>query len=286
MGSRRQRKESFWESLWEVALSILILSLSFLGIVFLFEQYNINIDPEIIVVALVPVIIALLITGKLAISEIQTPTGLKILLTPLSDSLSLNPPIKPTIENIGETKEERIINVSKYMATDSMDEKLPPSEKRKLKSSIQSKNTNILAFSLGRPYATDLIQTCMEAIIDDKQKTIKYLLFTNKRAELAGMMKISNAFYNRLLPMSFGKNKYGNWGELADDIRSESVLDYPGTIEYKDAAIQIGKTQQEALRIMDENGYQWLPVVNKERKCVGAITEAQIFRDFLLSLEE
>lgn len=255
--------------------TILGLSVLFLGTILLFDYYNIDIDSEIVFVALVPIIIALLITGKLVISEIQTPWG-KFLLEPLSKSPG---PSTTPIEDICDFHgDNEIIDVSEYISSESKELKLSDEEKETLKKYIQDKRTKILLFQLGQVYATDLIRTCMEAIAEDSNRSIRYITFVSKRGEFEGLLKISNAFHNRLLLAAMSEDE--NWTGLVDDIKSREVLEYPGTVR---DTIRLDKTPEDALRKMDEVGYNWIPVVNEKHELKGVVSENQIVRDILLA---
>lgn len=263
--------------------TIIALSFGFLGTVFIFERYGIDIDPEVVFVALVPVVIALLITGRLALKEIQTPSGLKLLLEPLSNSQSSKLPVG-SLEALRDIQtENEIIDISKYITPDNEDIELTTEERENLKKYIHDKDTKILSFKLGRSYAVDLIQTCIDAIADDPDKTIQYLLFTNDLGEFEGMLRLSNEFYNRLITTAISQGSGEDWTELAKDMRSRDILAYPGTITSSDA-ISVEKSMKEALEMMSEKRYSWLPIVNEKNDFVGVVSERQIIRDILLAL--
>jgi hypothetical protein len=250
----------------DVAIAI-ALSLFFLVVVALAHRALGNVDPEIVFVALVPLLIVLLISGKLLVNEIQTPAGLKILFSqPLRESKSLKINAKRVNDAIVEADEFNS----------------PNDEIRKR---IFDENTHVLSFEVQKkePYAEEVIEACMDAIVNDPSMTIRYLQFTDKRDRFEGMLRISDCLHNGIVLSAMSPDDV-NWSGLASDINDGSVLDYPGTVT-EDISIPAHSSAKSALLAMKEHDRNWLPVLSGGR-LFGVVSEDPLLRDVILTWME
>jgi hypothetical protein len=252
----------------DVAIAI-ALSLFFLVVVALAHRALGNVDPEIVFVALVPLLIVLLISGKLLVNEIQTPAGLKILFSqPLRESRSL-------IVNAKRVN-DAIVEADEFDSTKNGSE---------LRKRILDENTHVLSFEVERkePYTEEVIEACMDAIVNDPRMTIRYFQFTDKRDRFEGMLMISDCLHNGIVLSAISPNDV-NWGTLASDINDGSVLDYPGTVS-EDISIPAHSSAKSALLAMKEHDRNWLPVLSGGR-LFGVVSEDQLLRDVILTWME
>lgn len=252
----------------DIAIAI-ALSLFFLVVVALAHRALGNVDPEIVFVALVPLLIVLLISGKLLVNEIQTPAGLKILFSqPLRESKSLMVNAKRV--------NDAIVEADEFDSTDDGSE----IEKR-----IFDENTHVLSFEIDRkePYAEEVIEACMDAIVSDSRMTVRYLQFTDKRDRFEGMLRISDCLHNGVVLSAIAPDDV-NWDGLASDINDGSVLNYPGTVT-EDVSISAHSSARSALLAMKDHDRNWLPVLSGGR-LFGVVSEDQLLRDVILTWME
>jgi CBS domain-containing protein len=250
----------------DVAIAI-ALSLFFLVVVALAHRALGNVDPEIVFVALVPLLIVLLISGKLLVNEIQTPAGLKILFSqPLRESKSLKINAKRVNDAIVEADEFNS----------------PNDEIRKR---IFDENTHVLSFEVQKkePYAEEVIEACMDAIVTDPGMTIRYLQFTDRRDRFEGMLKISDCIHNGIVLSAIDSDEI-SWSILASDINDGSILEYPGTV-LEEISIPAHSSAKHALLKMKEYDRNWLPVLSGGR-LFGVVSEDQLLRDVILTWME
>ena len=269
---RKDMKVSRNPERWMTVFTIVILSLTFVLIIAITNAIiDPDPDPATVAIGLIPVVIALVISGRLALTEVETPTGYKLLFEHISESEAMD-----EVSDSVNSFQNRILEVENEI-------ELTDENINRISNSIEEKGTNVLSISLDKEYSPELIDICMKAIANDKHGTIRYILFTERNGEFAGILKLSRTFRNGMVieimdEVPDSDEDYIQWEFLTN----REILDTAGVINFRNT-IRSELTRRDVLRKMDRTGRDWLPVVNEDDRFVGVVTHNQIVTEILLA---
>ena len=206
---------------------------------------GIKLDPTLVVVALIPFIVWLVISGR--VKEFKGPGGLDVILRDTANDkipTELGPlPIEPAIT----------IDKASEAALEMIEREHPTS----------------LSFQLGKHnYSNQIISRYLDAL--ESNPKFNMIIFTDEAKRLKGMMKARDfhTLHERDQATSI-------------KIASGEILQAPGVITN---SIQQNSTNKEALEQMNKTGTDVLPVVDAQGKYVGYVRRDRILGDVIAKL--
>lgn len=239
-------------SKFKVIIQTVVISLTFFVILFIIssENFFINqigfkIESIHVFIALIPLVIWLIVSGKL--KEIKGPGGIG-----LSMRYEVQKPITPELTD-SPLKIDRAI----VRAKGGVDE---------LQSRIIQDRPTTLSFVISRKdyYGQwEIGEYIRELGIHPE---FRFILFTDTKGKFKGCMKVSD--YEKLL----------DTGEVVEMIESGRIMNDPRVIKN---SMQKISTNKQALNEMDKLNTNWLPVVDDKNKFIGVVTQEEIVRNII-----
>ncbi len=221
-----------------------------------------EVKPSDIVVAIIPVVVFLLVTGKLQKFEIGEG-GVKIETAFVQASTaSIDPQVTPLTGLPSEP-----IQLDPKTAVS----KIP---------SLIERRTEGLLFRLGHGgYWGPAIEEYFSAL--GRQTFFKYLIIEHPDGRFFGLAD-ARALYEMLSNRSgpFGADQLARWLNQSD---TKALARLPGFIG-QDQAVRKGTDKFEALLKMEELNVDWLPAINEEQRFAGIVERSRLMASLLIDV--
>lgn len=250
--SFRVKEEDKMSTLKNVIIQTAVISLIFFIILFLISSENFftnlfgfKLEPLNVFIALIPLIIWLIVSGKL--KEIRGPGGIGFSMRD-----EVQKPVSP--ELTGRTLEVDPAIVKEKGGID------------ELRSQISQNPPTTLSFDVEKKNYYE--QRAIEDYIRElgKHPDFRVILFTNTDGKFKGCMKVSD--YKTLLQA----------GNIVQKLESGKILKDHRVIR---KSVQITSTNKQALNEMDRANVNMLPVVDRKGKFIGVVTQEEMVRKIL-----
>ncbi len=239
-------------SKFKVIIQTVVISLTFFVILFIISSENLftnqlgfKIESLHVFIALIPLVIWLIVSGKL--KEIKGPGGIG-----LSMRDEVQKPVSPDLT-------ETTLKIDKAIVREKggLDE---------LRSRISQVHPTTLSFVVGKKeyYGQWAIGEYIREL--GEYPKFRFILFTDAKGKFKGCMKVSD--YKNLLQTS----------DVVEMIESGRILNDDRVIRN---SVQITSTNKQALIEMDRVNVNMLAVVDHKDKFIGVITQDEIVRNII-----
>ena len=198
-----------------------------------------------VVLALIPFVIWLIVSGKL--KEIRGPGGIR-----LSMREEVQKPVSPELIGMALEVEPAIVVQKEGI--------------HGLRNRITQKPPSTLSFEVGKKnyYGQWAIEKYIREL--EKHLVFRFILFTDADGKFKGCMKVGD--FKTVLQT----------GNIVEKLENGQILTAPRVIRN---SVQLTSTNKKALNEMDKANSSMLPVVDREGKFIGVVTQEEIFRRIL-----
>ena len=236
----------------KLIIQTVVISLMFFLILFIISsenfftnQFRFKLEPLQVFIALIPLIIWLIVSGKL--KEIRGPGGIG-----LSMRDEVKKPVSPELTEMALEVDPAIVKEKGGID--------------KLRNRIAQSPPTTLSFEVGKEnyYGQWAIEEYIREL--EKHPDFRVILFTDADGKFKGCMKVSD--YKTLLQT----------GNIVQKLESGQILKDHRVIRN---SVQITSTNKQALSEMDRVNVNMLPVVDHEGKFIGVVTQEEIVRKIL-----
>lgn len=209
------------------------------------NRLGFDLEPLHFVIALIPFIILLILSGKL--KEIRGPGGIGFSMRD-----EVQKPVSPELIEMPLEVDPAIVQQKRGI--------------EELRNRIAQNPPTTLSFEVGKKnyYGQWAIEEYVREL--ERHPNFRFILFTDAHGKFKGCMKVSD--YKTLLQT----------GDIVQKLENGQILKAPRVIKN---LIRITSTNKQALNEMERANLNMLPVIDSEEKFVGVVTQEEIVRKIL-----
>jgi hypothetical protein len=239
----------------KIIIQTFVNSLIFFTILFIISsedlftnRYGFNLEPINVFIALIPLVIWLIVSGKL--KELKGPGGIGIIMRDEGQKS-----ISPEITKIALKVDPAV--VEKKGGLDELRYKILHNPPTTLSFEIEKKNY----------YNLEAIKDYIYEL--EKNPDFRYILFNDADGKFKGIMKVN--YFKYLLETD----------DLVQRIENSKILE-DSRVTRK--CIKITSTNKQALNEMEKVNVNMLPVVDRRGRFIGVVTQEEILRRILTKI--